>query len=105
MNELRRGRLRPGSSAPRHGEETVALSAVGGAMVEQILSGRLDATVDYRADVDEWVLVLEGRAVLEIAGVTVELGAGDWVLLPARTPHRLLETGPGTSWLTVTGQE
>jgi cupin 2 domain-containing protein len=104
MDELRRGRLRPGSSAPRDAEETLALATVGGATVEQILSGRLAAAVDYRADVDEWVLVLEGRAVLEIAGVTVELGAGDWVLIPAHTPHRLLDTGPGTSWLTVTGQ-
>ncbi len=34
----------------------------------------------------------------------VELGPGDWVLLPAGTPHRLVETEPGTKWLTVTGR-
>jgi len=104
MDEQRHGRLRAGSAAPHDGEETVALATVGGAVVEQILSGRLDAPVDYVADVDEWVLVLEGRAVLEVAGAPVELRAGDWVLLPAHTPHRLLDTEPGTNWLTVTAR-
>lgn len=103
MDEPRRGSLRTGSTAPHHGEETVALATVGGAVVEQILSGRLGAPVDYVADVDEWVLVLEGRAVLEVAGTPVELRAGDWMMLPAHTAHRLLDTEPGTNWLTVTG--
>ena len=103
MDEQRHGRLRTGRAAPRDGEETVALATVGGAVVAQILSGRLDAPVDYLADVDEWVLVLEGRAVLEVAGTPVELRAGDWVMLPAHTPHRLLDTEPDTNWLTVTG--
>jgi cupin 2 domain-containing protein len=104
MDELRRGRLRSGSIAPQDGEETDALAIVGGVVVEQILSGRLDGPVDYRADADEWVLVLEGRAVLEVAGAPVELRAGEWVMLAARTPHRLLDTEPGTNWLTVTGR-
>jgi quercetin dioxygenase-like cupin family protein len=33
----------------------------------------------------------------------VGLGAGDWLLLPAGVPHRLVHTDAGTSWLTVTG--
>jgi mannose-6-phosphate isomerase-like protein (cupin superfamily) len=39
-----------------------------------------------------------------VAGTPVELRPGDWVMLPARTPHRLLDTEPGTNWLTVTGR-
>jgi cupin 2 domain-containing protein len=104
MDELRRGRLRAGSTAPQDGEATDVLATVDGAVVEQIRTGRLEGPVDYRADVDEWVLVLEGSAVLEVAGTPVELRAGDWVMLPARTPHRLLDTEPGTNWLTVTGR-
>ena len=103
MDEPRRGRLRTGRSAPADGEETVLLGAVDGIRIEQILSGRIDAPVDYLADVDEWVVVLEGRAVLEVAGASLTLGPGDWVLLPARVPHRLVETDAGTNWLTVTG--
>ncbi len=73
-------------------------------VVEQILSGELDAPVDYRADVDEWVVVLAGRAHLEVDGTAVTLAAGEWLLLPAGTPHRLVRTDAGTSWLTVTGR-
>jgi hypothetical protein len=34
------------------------------------------------------------------------LEQGDWVLLPRRTPHRLIRTTQGTNWLAVhvTGQ-
>jgi cupin 2 domain-containing protein len=104
MDEQRRGRLQAGGAAPDTGEATMALATVGEAVVEQVLSGRLDAPVDYLADADEWVVVLEGRASLVVAGEPVELGAGDWLLLPARTRHSLVGTAPGTSWLTVTGR-
>ncbi len=72
-----------------------------GFRVEQILSGRLAAPQDYVQDHDEWVVVLAGGAVLEVDGVAHELGVGDWWLLPAGTPHRLVRTEPGTSWLAV----
>jgi cupin 2 domain-containing protein len=78
------------------------VAAVHGAVVDQILSGRLDEPVPYDQDTDEWVVVLHGGAVLEVGGETLHLGPGDWVLLPAGTPHRLVETVPATSWLTVT---
>ncbi len=103
MDEPLRGRLRAGTAAPADGEETFSLGSVDGARIEQILSSRLDAPVDYLAEVDEWVVVLEGRAVLEVGGTSLTLGPGEWVLLPARVPHRLVDTEAGTSWLTVTG--
>jgi len=98
-----RGRLDPPDRAPAAGETVRALARVGAVRVEQILSGHLAAPVDYLQDADEWVVVLAGRAALDVAGERVDLTAGDWVHLPAGTPHRLLETQPGTSWLTVTG--
>lgn len=102
MDDILQGRLRAAASAPETGEDTIPLATVGPVAVEQILSGRLESPVDYRADVDEWVVVLAGRARLEIAGTRLTLEAGDWVLLPAGTPHRLADTQPGTSWLSVT---
>ena len=45
---------------------------------------------------------MDGGAVLDVEGERIDLGPGDWVLLPAGTPHRLVETQPRTSWLTVT---
>jgi cupin 2 domain-containing protein len=97
-----RGRLSPPDAAPRTGETSRRLADLDHAVVDQILSGRLDEPVDYRQDESEWVLLLHGEATLDVGEERLHLEAGDWVLLPARTPHRLVETRPGTSWLTVT---
>jgi cupin 2 domain-containing protein len=96
------GRLVDPGAAPTTGEHVVRLADLGRVAVDQILSGRLDGPVDYRQDTDEWVVVLEGGATLDVGDQRLQLGAGDWVLLPAGTAHRLVETHPGTSWLTVT---
>ncbi|HEY5250443.1 MAG TPA: cupin domain-containing protein [Acidimicrobiales bacterium] len=97
-----RGRLAPPGAAPAQGENLTRLADLRHAAVDQILSGRLDGPVDYCEDEDEWVVVLHGAATLVVDDEQMELGPGDWVLLPARTPHRLVETRPETSWLTVT---
>ena len=95
------GRLASIEDAPADGERTEVLAGARSFTVEQILSGRLVAPHDYVQDHDEWVVVLHGGAVLEVGGVAHELGAGDWWWLPAGTPHRLVRTEPGTSWLAV----
>jgi cupin 2 domain-containing protein len=95
------GRLRSPDTAPTNGEQLTRLADLGGTVVDQILSGRLDGPLDYRQAEDEWVLVLHGGATLDVEDERILLAAGDWILLPAGTPHRLLETQPGTSWLTV----
>ena len=74
---------------------------MGHVVVEQILSGRLDDPVDYCQEHDEWVVVLEGGAVLEVGNERLDMSGGDWVLLPAGVSHRLAETQPGTSWLAI----
>ena len=96
-----RGRLNAAVDAPAVGERAEEIARLGGVVVEQILSGTLAAPVDFDQDHDEWVIVLAGDAVLEVAGERMALGAADWVLLPAHTQHRLVETAPGTSWLAL----
>jgi cupin 2 domain-containing protein len=99
-----RGRLRPPSDAPSVGErneEVARLGGAGGVVVEQILSGALDAPVAYDQDHDEWVLVLDGAATLVVGDETLVLGAGDWVYLRAHERHQLLETKAGTRWLAL----
>jgi cupin 2 domain-containing protein len=83
------------------GERNDELARVGNVVIEQILSGALDAPVDYEQRHHEWVVVVGGGAVLEADGERMDLGPGDWVLLPAATPHRLVQTRPGTSWVAV----
>ena len=98
---IARGRLRDPSTAPATGEEVEQLLAVGGVVVEQILSGELAAPVDYCQDHDEWVALLAGSATLVVDGEQVELTAGDTLFLASGVPHRLMQTAQGSSWLAI----
>jgi cupin 2 domain-containing protein len=59
----------------------------------------------YDQDWDEWVLVLSGRAGLEIEGrpTPMELGPGDYLLIPSHIRHRVAwtDTRANTIWLAV----
>lgn len=103
VNRGRTGRLAAGDAGPTQGESSHVLAVGHGFVVEQILSGRLNTTTDYLQDHDEWVVLLEGGAILDVADVRHTLTPGDWLLLPAGLPHRLVSTEPATSWLAVRG--
>jgi cupin 2 domain-containing protein len=102
VTRLRRGRLRPSAAAPAAGEELfLELFAHRNLVVEQILSGESSEPAEYLQEQDEWVLLLEGGAALDVGGERVDLAPGDWVFLPAGVPHTVLHTAAGTSWLAV----
>ncbi len=101
MGEIVRGRLPDGTSAPEVGEHVVPLLRDRGVVIEHIASGRTLEPVAFDQVHDEWVVVLEGAADLEVDGEVLVLGVGDWLLIPGGTPHRLLRTEPGTRWLAV----
>lgn len=101
MTTVSRGRLRSPHDAPLEGELTEPVTRMGGVIIEQIVSGMLPLPVDYRQPHDEWVLLLSGRAVVEVDGLPQELEPGEWLFLPANVSHRLVETEPASSWLTV----
>jgi cupin 2 domain-containing protein len=96
-----RGRLRDGAAAPASGEAVERLLVLPGVRIEQILSGTLEAPLDFRQEHDEWVVLLAGGASLVVAGEDLELEAGDWLFLPAGVEHRVVSTAPGSSWLAV----
>ena len=87
----RSGRL-GASTAPATGEDFAVLATLGGVRIEEITSSATPDTGVQRQDHDEWVALLAGRAEVEIDGAIRILGAGEWILLPARTPHRVLRT-------------
>jgi quercetin dioxygenase-like cupin family protein len=99
--ELTRGRLLDPADAPAAGERFEPLAAMQGVRVEQILSPASTMPARYEQAHDEWVAVLAGSATLDVAGETVQLEPGDWVLLPAGVPHTVVTTAAGTSWLAV----
>jgi cupin 2 domain-containing protein len=96
-----RGRLAPAATAPARGERIDVLVERGGTVIEHILSSAAVEPVAYDQDHDEWVLVVEGSATLEVEGAPVDLAAGDWLLLRAHQRHRVLATSAGTRWLAV----
>lgn len=55
----------------------------------------------YLQSEDEWVLLSEGKAKLEINGEILMLEKGDHLLIEARTPHRVLETSENALWICV----
>jgi cupin 2 domain-containing protein len=96
-----RGKLHASSAAPAAGEHVDVLASGERWRIEQILSGRLGVPIDDVLDHEEWVVVLAGSAVLEVEGATETMETGDWRLLRAGVPHRVVSTQPGTSWLAV----
>ena len=78
-----------------------------GFRIERIVSHGQASEVDSWCDQewDEWVMVVRGRAGLEIESrdEPLDLGPGDWVMLPAHLRHRVAWTTPDepTIWLAV----
>ena len=93
--------MRPVTDAPAAGERIEQVLTLRNMVVEQILSGDDVAPADYLQAQDEWVTLLAGHAVLEVGGERVELGPGDWLLLPGGVTHRLVEVDRGSNWLAV----
>jgi len=102
----------PETEGPSDGERLEALAAGRGVRVERIVS-RGHASPEgfwYDQETEEWVLVVSGRAELEVAegdptlpSRVVPLGPGDFLTLPAGCRHRVRWTTPDepTVWLAV----
>lgn len=104
----RSGNLRQGLPLQVVPDEAVAvLVARPGLRIERIVStGQITPEGKwYDQESDEWVMVVSGAARLQIEGEgnERELGAGDWLLLPAHCRHRVTYTqaDPPTVWLAV----
>ncbi len=71
--------------------------------VERIVSSPTPEPTLYDQPQDEWVLLAQGAASLEISGELVDLRAGDHLFIPAHTPHRVVATSaePRCVWLAV----
>jgi mannose-6-phosphate isomerase-like protein (cupin superfamily) len=95
----RAGRL--AREVPDAGEAFHALVDLGGARIEHIVSSDSPDPAEQVQAWDEWVLVVSGRARLGLPDGELELGPGDWVTIPAHTPHRVLATTAGTHWIAV----
>ncbi len=86
---------------PQSGEAFTELLSTPKAKIMRIVSSDTPPDTLCVQEEDEWVVVLEGEAVLEIDGKEKVLQRGDHCFIPTKTPHRVLKTQHGTLWLAV----
>ena len=98
---MRTGNLIAGTEAPLDGERFETLLAHKNLVIERIVSSAAITPTEYVQPQDEWVAMLQGEATLEVAGEAIELHCGDYVFLPAGTPHTLRRVSDGALWLAV----
>ena len=89
------------AETPLKGERFETLLAHKNLVIERIISSAaIDPTESVQAQ-DEWVAMLQGEATIEVAGESIELLSGDYLFLPARTPHTVRRVSEGALWLAV----
>ena len=84
--EVRRGQFDTGAP-PGRGERFTEIARVGNVVVESIVSSASPLGDVYRQAHDEWVLILEGTATLDVGGSDHALSAGDWLFVPELPPY------------------
>lgn len=98
---MQTGNLFTGFSTPREGETFETLLSRKNLVIERIVSSAELSPQKYQQVQDEWVVLLKGTAILEVDGKTIELNTGDYLFLPANTPHTVKWTSHGALWLAV----
>ncbi len=95
------GNLYADAEPPLTGERFESILAHQNLVVERIVSSADTAPMEYMQHHDEWVALLQGEAILEVAGNPVELHSGDYLFLPAETRHVVRRVTDGAVWLAV----
>jgi len=98
---MRFGNLFADALAPDQGEQFETVLSHRNLVIERIVSSAAIASCEYVQPQDEWVLLVQGEAMLQVAGESVSLKSGDYLFLPAREPHSLERVSAGAIWLAV----
>ncbi len=69
--------------------------------IKTIVSNTLQTPQIFSQECDEWVVVLQGCAKIEMSGSVHKLKKGDSLFIPANTKHTLLKTKKVVVWLAV----
>ncbi|UXI66558.1 cupin domain-containing protein [Tahibacter amnicola] len=101
MSEQASGNFFGDALPPRSGERFDVLLRHRNLVVERIVSSGVVTPTPYVQTQDEWVVLLRGEATLLIDDRVVELTVGDYVFLPASTPHTVQRVSADALWLAV----
>lgn len=86
---------------PKKGEIFDQLLKNKNIKIERIISSEKPRNKIYKQNQDEWVLLLDGKAKLDVEGKKINLKKGDYLFIPAGKKHSVLQTKSGTIWLAI----
>jgi cupin 2 domain-containing protein len=86
---------------PEMGERFETLLTHHGCRIEAIVSSETPEPTLYNQPHDEAVLLISGTATLEMAGKRIVMQPGDFLMIPAHTPHRVMQVEHGTRWFAI----
>ena len=69
--------------------------------IKTIVSNTLSTPQTFTQECDEWIVVLQGCAKIEMDDKFHKLKKGDTLFIPANTKHTLLKTKKVVVWLAV----
>ncbi len=69
--------------------------------IKTIVSNTLKTAQIFEQDCDEWVVVLQGCAKIEMQGRVYKLTKGDTLFIPSQTKHTLVKTKKIVIWLAI----
>jgi cupin 2 domain-containing protein len=99
--DMQDGNLYENAAPPADGERFETLLAHKGLHIERIVSSAKIEAHEYVQEQDEWVVLLQGEATLNVAGTSVALKSGDYLFLPSKTAHTVMRVSQGALWLAV----
>ena len=86
---------------PSSGEDFSTLFENRNTKIVRIVSSDILEEIEYCQEEDEFVILLEGKATLEIEGKKTTLNRGESLFIPAKTKHKVLTTQKGTLWIAI----
>ncbi len=69
--------------------------------IKKIISNTLKTPQKFIQKEDEFIVLLKSCAKIEINGEIKKLKTGDFLFIPANTPHTLLKTKKTAIWLAI----
>jgi cupin 2 domain-containing protein len=99
--KMHTGNLFADTVPPDKGERFENLLIYKNLVIERIVSSAAITPSEHVQSQDEWVVLLQGEAVLKVADEMVVLKPGDHLYLPACMPHTVERVSQGAIWLAV----
>jgi cupin 2 domain-containing protein len=85
------------------GEDFSELLNCQNVVIERIVSSDKPDNIIYNQPQDEWVILLRGKATLQLKNDIINLTSGDYLFIPGNTPHQVIKTSfnPCCIWLAI----